>query len=149
MYSSCTYLPQSMHWWVQGNGGILKCFFTLYLYTYGYISAVNRGTIYQIGPVMTAWPTGPWAMPLHICMLHDGTYIVWFAVHIDTSGNKSSHCRHISSVSSIIESFLILYAGMQIQKDYSLHTLLMYIDIAVLFMKIDIQIQSMVSKAGG
>ena len=43
-------------------------------------------------------------------------YFIWCTVHIDRAGNKLSHCRHISSLSSIIKNFLILYPYMYIQE---------------------------------
>ena len=36
------------------------------------------------------------------------TYRIWCTVDVDIRGQKSSHCRHISTTSSIIQSFLIL-----------------------------------------
>ena len=36
------------------------------------------------------------------------TYRIWCTVDDDIRGQKSSHCRHISTTSSIIQSFLIL-----------------------------------------
>ena len=106
--------------WIQSIGGKRKQthlvarrvnMYMCRMHEYGYrhlVMVTTCNAVHIFPAVQLHGLTAPLPIAIYQLTILSSTYFTWCTVHVDMTGNQSSHCRHISSLSSIIESFFIL-----------------------------------------